>query len=100
MHGRDLPLTMLALDFPRSMLIGGLLGGTFVATANFILYIWILPEVNSRLPEEDKITPFMVNFRLLEILHRHAEFVPHSKRRTAMYVVLGLGVFCMACSAY
>src|ERR1700730_10942163 len=53
---------------PRVLIIAGLIGGTFVATANFILYGWILPEVNETLQANERITPFMVNFRLLETL--------------------------------
>ena len=86
---------MQTLDFPRSLVIGGLVGGTLVATANFILYAWILPEVNATLKEGEKVTPFMVNFRLPEILRKHAELVPNSKRRAAMYILLGIGLFSM-----
>jgi hypothetical protein len=81
--------------FPLSWIIGGLTGGMLVAAANFIFYVWILPEVNATLEQGKKITPFMVNFRLLDVLRRHAQLAPISKRRNTMYILLGLGLFCM-----
>jgi hypothetical protein len=85
---------------PRLLILAGLIGGTFVAAANFILYAWILPEVNGAFQASEKITPFAVHFRLLAILQRHAELAPGSKRRTAMYILLGLAVLCMLTGAF
>jgi ABC-type transport system involved in cytochrome c biogenesis permease subunit len=82
-----------ALALPHAMTIGGLIGGSLVASANFILYTWILPEVNNHLPQEQKITPFMLNFRFFELLRRHAELAPKSKLRATMYTLVGLGFF-------
>jgi hypothetical protein len=66
-----------------------------VAAANFIFYAWILPEVNASAGPNERTTPFMVNFRMMQILRRHAELAPISKRRDAMYLLLGLGVLSM-----
>jgi ABC-type amino acid transport system permease subunit len=85
---------------PRVLIIAGLIGGSFVATGNFILYAWILPEVTGTLQANEKTTTFMVNFRLLETLQRHAELAPGSKRRTAMYILLGVGFLCMFTGAF
>jgi hypothetical protein len=86
--------------FPFSWIIGGLTGGVLVAAANFIFYAWILPEVNATLGQGERITPFMVNFRLLEVLRRHAQLAPTSKRRSVMYILLGVGLFCVLAGVF
>jgi hypothetical protein len=84
---------MQALNFPLPLLIGALVGGSLVATSNFILYAyaWILPEVNALLPPGQKITPFMLNFRIFELLDRHAKLAPKSKLRILMILLFALG---------
>jgi len=85
---------MRASDFPAVFLLCGLGCGLLVASANLIFYVRVLPEVNASLAEGQKISRFFVNFKMLEIIRRHAELAPQSKLRILMFTLFGLGIFC------
>jgi hypothetical protein len=82
------------LEFPLPLLVGGLVGGLFVAASNIVLYGWIMPAVNASQPPDQAITPFMVNFKLFAVLDQHATIAPKSKLRGITWLLFGLGVFC------
>ena len=83
---------MPASGFSTWVLLLGLTCGPLVASANLIFYL--LSEVNARLAEGQKISPFFVNVKLFEIVRIHTRLDPKSKLRRLMFVLFGLGVFC------
>jgi hypothetical protein len=82
------------LEFPLPLLVGGLVGGLFVAASNIVLYGWIVPEVNASRPPDQEITPFMLNYKLFALLEQHAKIAPKSKLRAITWLLFGLGVLC------
>ena len=82
------------MDFPLPLLVGGLVGGLFVAASNIVLYGWIVPEVNASRPPDQEITPFMLNYKLFALLDQHAKIAPKSKLRVITWLLFGFGVLC------
>jgi hypothetical protein len=65
------------------------LGTTYVGLlilATCIFYV-ILGEVNGRLPEQQQISMFVVNAKVLYIVRKHAEFYPDSNKRKQMIAI-------------
>ena len=84
---------MQAIDFPLPLLIGGIIGGALAAAATAVFHLSIMPSVNQRLPERERIPVYATDWNLFLVLRKHKEIYPLSKVRDAMYALfIGGGV--------
>jgi len=80
------------IDFPLPLLIGGILGGALGAAATSIFHLSIMPSVNQRLPEKERIPLYATDWNLFLVLRKHKEIHPVSKVRDVMYALfIGAG---------
>ena len=57
-----------------------------IVLANMLFYM-ILGEVNAKLPNNERIGAFFVNYRNSEVLRRHRDLYPDSRARMRMRVI-------------
>ena len=73
-------------------MIGGILAGGLGAAATAIFHLSIMPSVNQRLPEKERIPLYATDWNLFFVLRRHKELHPVSKVRDVMYALfIGAG---------
>lgn len=87
---------MQAIDFPPTLLIGGLIGGALGAAATAIFHLSIMPSVNATLPRKERVQVYATDWNLFFVLRRHKELFPTSKSRTLMYILgasAGVAIF-------
>ena len=75
---------MQTIDFPLPLLIGGIIGGALGAAATAIFHLVIMPSVNQKLPEKERIPLYATDWNLFLILRKHKEIYPLSKVRDVM----------------
>jgi len=79
---------MQTIDFPLPILIGGILGGALGAAATVNFHLSIMPSVNQRLPEKERIPVYATDWNLFLVLRKHKEIHPVSRVRDLMYTLL------------
>jgi hypothetical protein len=83
---------MQNIDFPLPLLIGGLIAGALCIAATAIFHLSILPSVNQRLSEKERIPVYATDWNLFFVLRKHKEIHPVSKLRETMYALfIGAG---------
>jgi hypothetical protein len=65
-------------------------GVGLVVLGSFVFYT-ILGEVNGRLPTGEHIGMFGVNTKAFEVIRRHAQFFPSSRKRSQMLCIMAAG---------
>ena len=84
---RHTGVSVQTIDFPLPLLIGGIIGGTLGAAATAIFHLSIMPTVNQKLPEKERIPLYATDWNLFLILRKHKEIYPLSKVRDVMYAL-------------
>jgi len=78
---------MQTIDFPLPLLIGGIIGGALGIAATAIFHLSIMPSVNQRLSEKERIPVYATDWNLFLVLRKHKEIHPVSKVRETMYAL-------------
>jgi hypothetical protein len=62
-----------------------------VVMANIVFYS-MLGEVNGKRPANEHISMLFANTKLFQVVRLHRQLFPASRKPTAMFVLLGMGI--------